>query len=123
MQFLCCRDRFLHASGSSDFKFRYISFVVLAVLIIANRILADKARTFWSPFKTEELGRFEADIQRCKLEVDAEINCALHQTIYQEQQLQLSDRKAAARHWSILHKSNDEEKRWRIQTEKCRAST
>lgn len=123
MQFLCRRDRLLHASRSSDFRFRHIIFVVSAVLIVANRILADKARSFWRPFKTEELGRFEKDIQQCKLEVDAEINRALHQTIYQEQQLQLSDRKAAARHRRILRKSNDEEKRWRIQTEKRRAST
>lgn len=86
-------------------------------------------RGFWRPFKTDELGRFEKEIRECKSEVDAEIYRALHETILQEQQLQLIDRKAAARHrdiGSIFHarvdKSNEDEKRWRIQMDERQAS-
>lgn len=59
-----------------------------------------------------------------------EIHLALHQTLYQERQLQQVDRKAAAWHRSTgssfraeVAKSNKEERRWRIETDKCRAST
>ena len=62
--------------------------------------------------------------------MDAEINRALHQTIFQQEQLQLIDQQAAARHrhtGSIFRarvdKSNDEERRWRIQTDERQAST
>lgn len=86
-------------------------------------------RAFWRLFKADELGRFEKDIQECKSEVDAEICRALHQTIYQEQQLQLIDREAAAGHrdiWNVFRvrvdKSNEEELRWRIQTDERKAS-
>lgn len=61
--------------------------------------------------------------------MDAEIYRALHQTIYQEQQLQLIERKAAAEHrdlWKFFRvqvdKSNKEEQRWRLQTDEHRAS-
>ena len=84
---------------------------------------------FWRFFKTDELDRFEKEIQECKLEVDAEINHALHQTFSQQQQLQLIDRQAAARHRDLgsifrvrVDKSNDEERRWRIQTSERQAS-
>ncbi|MCJ1349227.1 hypothetical protein MMC31_007463, partial [Peltigera leucophlebia] len=86
-------------------------------------------RAFWRPFKTDELGRFEKEIRECKSEVDAEISRALHQTIFQEQQLQLIERKAAAQHRDAaarhrdlgsifrfrVDKSNKEERSWRIQ--------
>ena len=84
---------------------------------------------FWRFFQTNELGRFEKEIQDCKSEVDAEIYRALHQTIHQEQQLQIIDRKAAAQHrdsWSKfcarVDKSNEEERMWRIQTHERQAS-
>ena len=89
----------------------------------------DGLGVFWHFFQTDDLGRFEEEIQECKLEVDAEIYRALNQTIYQEQQLQIIDRKAAAQHrdnWSIFRarvdKSNDEERRWRIQKDERQAS-
>ena len=75
------------------------------------------------------MSRFEKEIQECKSEVDAEIYCALHQTVRQEQQLQIIDQKAAAQHrdsWSIfrtqVNKSNEEERMWRIQTQQRQAS-
>ncbi len=81
-------------------------------------------------FKTDELDRFEKEIQECKSDVDAEIYRALHQAIHQEQQLQIIDRKAAAQHWDSwsifrarIDKSNDEERRWRIQKDERQAST
>ncbi|MCJ1347169.1 hypothetical protein MMC31_005390 [Peltigera leucophlebia] len=84
-----------------------------------------ETRTFWRPFKTDELGRFEKDIQQCKLEVDAEIDRALHETIHRERQLQITDRKAADRRWNLssifrteVTQSNEEERRWRIQIDK-----
>lgn len=61
--------------------------------------------------------------------MDAEISRALHQTIFQEQQLQLIERKAAARHrnrGSIFRvrvdKSNEEERRWRMEIDERQAS-
>ena len=76
----------------------------------------------WRFFKTDELDRFEKEIQEGRSEVDAEIYRALHQTIFQQQQLQLIDQQAAARHRDLgsifrvrVDKSNDEEQRWRIQ--------
>lgn len=61
--------------------------------------------------------------------MDAEIDRALHQTIHQQQQLQLIDRQAAARHRNLgsifrirVDKYNDEERRWRIQTNERLAS-
>ncbi|MCJ1348387.1 hypothetical protein MMC31_006619 [Peltigera leucophlebia] len=95
----------------------------------------EEPRVFWRPFKTDELGRFEKEIRECKSEVDAEISRSLHQSIFQEQQLQLIDQKAAARHiddaarhrnlGSIFRvrvdKSNEEERRWRIQTDERQA--
>ena len=85
---------------------------------------------FWSFFKTDKLDQFEKEIQECKSEVDTEINRALHQTISQQQQLQLIDRRAAARHRDLgsvfrvrVDKSNEEERRWRIQTSERQAST
>ena len=68
-------------------------------------------------------------MQESKSEVDVEIDRALHQAIFQQQQLQLSDRQAAARHRDIgnifrvrVDKSNDEERRWRIQINERLAS-
>lgn len=54
----------------------------------------EEPRAFWRPFKTDELGRFEKKIRYSKPEVDEEIYRALRQSISQEQQLQLIDRKA-----------------------------
>ncbi|MCJ1348383.1 hypothetical protein MMC31_006614, partial [Peltigera leucophlebia] len=89
---------------------------------------AQEPRAFWRSFKTDELGRFEKEIRECKSEVDAEISRALHQTLFQEQQLQLIDRKAAARHRDLgsifrvrVDKSNQEERRWRIQSDEHHA--
>ncbi|MCJ1345587.1 hypothetical protein MMC31_003794, partial [Peltigera leucophlebia] len=91
---------------------------------------SEAPRAFWRSFKTDELGRFEKEIQECKSEVDVEIYRALHQTIFQEQQLQLIDRKAATLHRDLasifrvrVDKSNDEERRWRIQTDERQART
>ncbi len=91
---------------------------------------AELAWAFWDPFKTDELGRFENDIMQCKKGAREEKNHALHQTIFQEQQLQLIDWKAASQHrnfGSILRaksdKLNEEEQRWRIQTDERKAST
>ncbi len=84
---------------------------------------------FWRFFKTDELDRFEKEIQESKSDVDAEINRALHQTIFRQQQLALIDRQAAARHRNLgsifrvrADKSNEEERKWRIQTNERQAS-
>lgn len=61
--------------------------------------------------------------------MDAEITRALHQTSFQERQLQLIDRGAAARYRTIgaffrvdVTKSIEEERRWRLQTNERKAS-
>lgn len=46
--------------------------------------------------------------------MDSEIDRALHETIYQEKQLHLIE---------LANKSNEEERRWRIQMEKRSDST
>lgn len=72
---------------------------------------------------------FRKRFRERKSEVDAEIHRALHQTLFQEQQLQLIDQKAAAQHrdiGSIFHsrvdKSNEKDRRWRIQIDERQAS-
>ena len=54
--------------------------------------------------------------------MDAEIYRALHQTILQERQLQLIDRKAGNIFRIRADKLNDEEQRWRIQIDERQAS-
>ncbi|MCJ1347158.1 hypothetical protein MMC31_005379 [Peltigera leucophlebia] len=113
--------------------------VKLAVLLTSNNasyfdklsallMSFKEPRAFWRPFKPDELGRFEKEIRKCKSEVDAEISRALHQSIFQEQQLQLIERKAAAGQRDLgsifrvrVDKSNEEERRWRIQSDKRQA--
>ncbi|MCJ1349212.1 hypothetical protein MMC31_007448, partial [Peltigera leucophlebia] len=107
---------------------RYSEYQVLYADSLGLRIAAQEPRAFWRPFKTDELGRFEKEIRECKSEVDAEIYRALHETIFQEQQLQLIERKAAAGHRNLgsmfrvrVDKSSEEERRWRIQTDERQA--
>lgn len=132
MQFLRRCDCLLHANRPSTLKARHVAFVASSICppLIKGHKFVGEARNFWRPFKTDELSRFQNDIQQCKLEVDAEITRALHQTNFQEQQLQLIDREAAARYRTIgsifragVIKSNEEERRWRIQTHERKAST
>ena len=92
-------------------------------------LCAEQPRAFWRTFKFDELGRFEQEFRECKSEVDAEIHRALHQTLFREQQLQLIDRRAAARNRDAgsifrarVDKSNEEERRWRIQVDERQAS-
>ena len=131
LQFLRRCDCLLHASRPSTLNVRHVAFVTSFIcppLIKVYKCLGE-VRTFWRPFKTDDLSRFQNDIQQCKLEVDAEITRALHQTNYQERQLQLIDREAAARYRTIgsifradVIKSNEKERRWRLQTDERKAS-
>ena len=89
----------------------------------------DGVGRFWRFFKTDDLDQFEKEIQECKSEVDEEIKIAEHQTNAQQQQLQLIDRQAADRDRYLgnifrirVDKSNEEERRWRIQTNERQAS-
>ncbi|MCJ1346754.1 hypothetical protein MMC31_004972 [Peltigera leucophlebia] len=100
---------------------RYSEYQILYADSVGLRTAVEEPRAFWRPFKTDELGQFEKAIRECKSEVDAEIYRALHQTIFQEQQLQLIDRKAAAQHRALgsifrarVDKSDEEERRRRI---------
>ncbi len=90
---------------------------------------AESAKAFWNPFKTNELDEFEKEIQQCKEEVDDELQHALNEAIFQERNLQSLDRNAAARDRSMgrifrarVVKLNEEEQRWRIQTDERKAS-
>lgn len=94
VQFLRRCDCLLHASRPSTLKARHVAFVVSSICppLIKGPKFVGEARNFLRFFKTDELSRFQNDIQQCKLEVVAEITRALHQTNFQEQQLQLIDR-------------------------------